>query len=161
VLVEQALTSEKTYTDVEAAQVRLRAQEIKNRVAELNRELIETTDEAQVANKATELNTLVNEFDRLSQAARKAGTEWGRAGVARQQAIDQDYSLVGMIANFRRSKRGVETPAERAAIQQVHDALPRAEAKLADATTRAAESHLQRQINRTPRQQRRAEKLSV
>ena len=158
-LTEQALRGGRTFTDVETAQVRLRAQEIKNRVNELNQELAEA-DPATVAGKAAEIDSLVNEFDRLSQATRAAGTEWGRAGVARQQAIDQDFNLVSMIANFRRAKRGVETPEERARIEDLQQRLVKAETERDAANERATQAAIQKRIDRVGRQRQRKESLT-
>jgi hypothetical protein len=138
ILVEQALRGGRNFTDTETMQVNLRAAEIKNRVDMLNKEIAEAKDDATIADKGAELDTLINEFDRLSQAQRKAGTEWGRAGIARQRAIDEDYSLVSMVARFRKDARRVETPAERAEIERLHTRNTELESKLAEANDRTA-----------------------
>lgn len=157
ILVEQALRGGRNFTDTETMQVNLRAAEVKNRVAELQKELASTTDPATITDKATELDTLINEFDRLSQAQRKSGTEWGRAGIARQRAIDEDFSLVSMVAKFRKDARRVETVSERAEIERLHARNTELESQLAEANDRAASRSIQKQLDKATRRRERNE----
>lgn len=138
-LVAQSLTGDKNLTDVETAQLRLRAQEIKNREGELLDELNSATDPQTIREKRTELDSLTEEFDQLSQATRKAGTEWGRAGVARQQAIDQDFSLVAMKARLKAAKRDVLTAAENARVEELERKLRAAEKRAEEAERQATQ----------------------
>ena len=157
ILTEQALRGDKNFTDVETAQVRLRAQEIKNRTNEVLREIEATNDPAEIAVKRTELETLQSEFDRLSEATKAAGTEWGRAGVARQQAIDQDFSLVAMKARVKADKGKPLTEKENAQIEDLDRRLRAAEERADKAEAKAAQNELERQLTRATRQRKRTE----
>lgn len=156
-LVDQALKTNKNYTDVETAQVRLRAQEIKNREAELLREIEKTDNPVSIREKRLELDSLADEFDRLSQATKKAGTEWGRAGVARQQAIDQDYSLVAMKARLKVAKGGPLSEAEKAKVEDLSKRLKKAEADLNEANEKLAQRDFQKAVDRMARKERRTQ----
>jgi hypothetical protein len=156
-LVTQALETDKNLTDVETAQLRLRAQEIKNREGGLLKEINSATDPQTIGEKRAELDALTNEFDRLSQATRKSGTEWGRAGMARQQAIDQDFSLVAMKARLKAAKGDILSEQENAKVEELHARLAKAEADLADANDRLAQRDLQKQIDRVTRRRQRSE----
>lgn len=161
-LVAEASSGAKNYTDVETAQVRLRAQEIKNRVAELDREIVAAKDEAVVLAKQAEVDALTAEFDRLSEATHKAGTEWGRAGVARQQAIDEDFSLPAMTARVRAGKlkagKGDLTEAEKSEIRDLYRKHDELETQLLAANEQLAQQRLQTEIDRvSQRRQRRTQ----
>ena len=161
-LVAEANSGTKNYTDVETAQVRLRAQEIKNRIAELDREIVAAKDEAVVLAKQAEVDALTAEFDRLSEATHKAGTEWGRAGVARQQAIDEDFSLPAMTARVRADKlkagKGDLTEAEKSEIKELYRKHEELETQLLAANEQLAQQRLQTEIDRvSQRRQRRTQ----
>lgn len=156
-LTEQALGGEKNFTDVETAQVRLRAQEIKNRTNELLKEIDATNNPTEIGNKRLELDSLTNEFDRLSQAAKKAGTEWGRAGVARQQAIDQDFNLVAMKARLKADKGAPLSKEQNARVEDLDRRLRAAEERADKAEARAVQAELESQLKRVTRQRQRAE----
>lgn len=160
-LVEQANISGKNFTDVETAQLRVRAREIENRINELDAEIVAAKDEATVRDKQAEVDTLTAEFQRLSDATKKAGTEWGRTGVARQQPIDQNFSLVAMEARARSAKikagKGDLTKAERAEIKKLYRENDRLEKALAKAEESHAHEGIQQQIDRIKRTQRRTQ----
>lgn len=156
-LVTQALEGRKNFSNVETMQLNLRAAEIKNRANELQREIYETKDESAIAEKRVELNSLIDEFDRLSQAQRASGREWGRAGIARQRAIDEDYSLVGMVARFKAAAGREPSQAERAQIEQQSKRIAELEAKLSTAEEQLAKKRLQGEIDRISRRQRRTQ----
>lgn len=156
-LVEQSLASDRNLTDVETAQVRLRAQEIKNRESSLLNEVAATNDPQAIREKRAELDSLTSEFDRLSQATKKSGTEWGRAGVARQQAIDQDFSLVAMKARLKAAKGESLSDAESAKVEDLHRRLQQAQTDLAAANETLAQRDLQKQIDRASRRRQRTE----
>lgn len=156
-LVQQALESDKNLTDVETAQLRLRAQEIKNREQELLREIDSATDPQTIREKRVELDSLTNEFDRLSQATKKAGTEWGRAGVARQQAINEDYSLVAMRARMKAAKGSELSEKENVDVENLHKRISDLEAQVAEANQRAEAKISAESVNKFIREH----KLSV
>jgi hypothetical protein len=156
-LVTQALETDKNLTDVETAQLRLRAQEIKNREGGLLKEINSAADPQTISEKRAELDSLTDEFDRLSQATKKSGTEWGRAGVARQQAIDQDFSLVAMKARLKAAKGDVLSDTENTKVEELHARLAKAEADLADANEKLAQRDLQRFVDRAARKRQRTE----
>lgn len=156
-LVQQAIEGGKNFTNVETMQVNLRAAEIKNRVNELNREIFEAKDEPLIAEKRVELNQLVDEFDRLSQAQHAAGREWGRAGIARQRAIDEDYSLVSMVARFKAATGKEPTNEQRVKIEDLSRRNAELEVKLREAEDQIAKKRVQGEVDRVARRERRTQ----
>jgi hypothetical protein len=64
------------------------------------------SDDLAVQADALELSeVLVMEIDELTQVAKRAGTEWGRSGVARQIELREDFSLKRMLHAERTLKR--------------------------------------------------------
>jgi len=64
-----------------------------------------------------------NQIKELSEITKLAGTEWGRAGQARQRLLNEDYSLAALEMQKREANdwRPI-TDAERVEIQKTHDA---------------------------------------
>lgn len=156
-LVNQALAGGKNFTNVETMRVNLRAQEIKNRVNELNKEIYEATDPEVIAQKRTEQDGLISEFGRISEAQDKAGAEWSRAGTARQRAINQDFDLVSMVARMKKAKGRELNAEEKAKIETQARRITELETKLAEAQEVAKTRSIQKEIDRTMRRARRAE----
>jgi hypothetical protein len=156
-LVTRALEGGKNLTDVETAQVRLRAQEIKNRVNELKREIDAADDPAAIKEHRNEMEALTDEFDRLSQAVRKAGTEWGRAGIARQQPINQDFDLVSMRTRLKAAKGAPLSETEIADVEALHKKISDLEARLTEAESKSVKQEADRQVAKVRRRRSRAE----
>lgn len=156
-LIDQAIAGQKNYTDVETMRVNLRAREINNRVNELNKEIVEATDPQVITEKRIEQDGLIAQQLRTIEAREQAGTEWGKAGVARQRAIDQDFDLVPMIARMKKAKGRDLNTEERAKIDQQYNRIKELETKLSEAEDRAKSVNLQREIDKIARRGRRAE----
>jgi hypothetical protein len=70
---------------------------------------------------------------KIEEASKTAGREWGRAGVARQIALKQDFSLAGMIRKARVAKGGGELSADdRILIRKMSERIARLEERLSD-----------------------------
>lgn len=66
---------------------------------------------------------VMDKIETTEQMLRSVGTEWGRAGVARQQMMRFDFTVEAMTARAIRSKGGGLTPEEVQAIQGVADRI--------------------------------------
>lgn len=160
-LVEQALKGGKSFTNVETMQVNLRAQEVKNRHAEVTKEIYEATDPDVIAEKRVESDALLAEYDRISEAQDKAGAEWARAGHARQRAIADDFSLVSMVSRAKKAKGRDLTVDERAKYEKQFEQITSLESQLAEANERAKTKSLQREIDKVKRTAKRQENKAV
>lgn len=156
-LVEQALNGKKNFTNVETMQVNLRAQEVKNRLNAINDEAFKETDPSRLSDLRAESDTLLTEFDRISTAQDKAGAEWSRAGTARQRAIAEDYSLVGLIARAKKVKGRDLTPEERTHYEQQASRITELESQLNLARSRVDDKRFQREIDKLARSRRRGD----
>jgi len=92
----------------------------------------------------------------LEEATKAAGTEWGRAGVARQIELREDFSLAAMSRRMRVAKGGKSlTEAELARVKQEYEAIKAKNKKLQisldAAQKQVRELEIQKLIKTTPR----------
>jgi len=157
VLIGQARKGGRNFTNVETMLVNLRAQEVKNRHAEVMNEIYETKDPNVISEKRLEADMLLSEFDRIREAQNKAGAEWGRAGVARQREIDQDFSLIGVIGKMKAAKGRDLKPEERQRYEQMVKERDQAIVERDAAIEAARTQQIQRDITRSQRRRQRTE----
>lgn len=156
-LADEVLVRPRPLNDTETASLVVRAQQVKNRHAEVMREIGAATDAEVIAQKRAEVESLEREFDRLTAATKKSGTEKGRTLAAQKLTINQDFDLISMKNRVKAAKGDNLTPAENTRIEDLHKRLTAAEAERDAANERAAEAELQKQVNRISRQRVRAE----
>jgi len=99
-----------------------------------------------------------NNMDVIDRAAKASGSEWGKAGQARQNMIDQDYSLSGMIRKARQEKGSELTERERAKYEALSKELEDANKKIADYEARKVMGTLP---NRAERRAAKLEQLNA
>ncbi|MFZ4509261.1 MAG: hypothetical protein ACOYON_16355, partial [Fimbriimonas sp.] len=144
-LAESILKAPRVLTEAESATLTIRKVEIRKAfdqaVADGAKAINEggSFEEIQASRALSE--DLRRKFDTVSQALVKAGSEWGRAGVARRMEIDQDYGLVGLLQRATVAKNGSLTPEEVAKFTDLAAKLEKLEAEVAQLReTKAAES---------------------
>lgn len=157
VLVDEALKGEKNFTNIETMQVNLRAAEVKNRLAELRREIASTTDPQVIADRGIEYDQRLSEYDRITEAQDKSGAEWSRAGRARQVAIKEDYTLEGLVFRAKKAKGRDLTGEERSRYEQQSTRIIELESQLAAAQVKAEQRSLDNDIQRSSRQRKHSE----
>lgn len=91
-------------TDTETAGLVVRAGELKNEHAALQKKLAEAKDPAAIADLAAKVARAEQDFDVLSSALRASGTEKGRALAAQKLAVDRDLSLIAVKARAAAAK---------------------------------------------------------
>ena len=80
------------------------------------------------------LRQIIDEVDAITQATKKAGTEWGREGVARQTWFKSDYSEEGLMRRFTSEGGGVK---EATKAKQLGSEIAHGETELAQARAQA------------------------
>jgi ribosomal protein S18 acetylase RimI-like enzyme len=156
-LADEVLARPRALNDSETASLVVRAQEIKNRHSEVMKEIGAASDPEIIAQKRAESEALESEFDKLTEATKKSGTEKGRTLAAQKLTINQDFDLVSMKNRLKAAKGENLTPQENAKIEELHARLNKAEADLVEANEKLAQKDLQRQIDRASRRRERSE----
>lgn len=132
--------NERQFTDAESMGVAARLDELETQ----RKKLAPRMKGAQATlEDATDLADILDEQTLLIEATNKAGTAWGRAGVARQAYIKNDYSYTGMKARAMSKRHGVGrnlTPEEDLKLQEQADELERARATVAEEQAARANS---------------------
>jgi hypothetical protein len=160
VLIEQGLRG-KNWNDTETLQVGLRIQEVKNRIAQVKRELVSATDATVIRDKSAEYESLVDDYARIKEAGELAGAEWSAAGRARQVQIGEDYTYEGLVARAKSTLKRDLTPEQKAKYKEQADRIVELETKLTQATEAAANTRIQKEIGRIQRQTKRSETKAV
>ena len=149
----------RAFNDTETAGLVQAAAALKNRHAELLRTMESESSPDTIRERAVELDRVESEFDLLTTALRKSGTEKGRALASQKLTLDQDYNLVSLVTRAKAKKGKSLTTAERAAFEKLSSDLEamtkRAEAAEAKVREQQAETAVVRQPGR-----RRAMKLA-
>jgi hypothetical protein len=117
--------------DIETAGLVYKANELKNRHRELMNEIGGTKDESVIRDRAVKAARIEDEFDTLSTALRKAGTEQGRALASRKLTLREDYSLVAIKSRAKAAAGRELTPAENAKFEAMSKSLEDASTKIA------------------------------
>jgi hypothetical protein len=100
-----------------------------------------------------EAERLDNKLLALDKAVRKAGTEWGRAGIARQQAMEQDFTLAAMLTRKRAAVGGRPlTPDERTELAALQKKIEELQSQLDKSQNAKSERHGQREFPRLERE---------
>lgn len=96
------------------------------------RKALETANDENRAEALDNLEAEERQMVTLLDTVEKAGSEWGRAGVARQQELQEDYSLTRMVANKQRAKGEKFTEEDRKEVTRLAKELEASQAKIAD-----------------------------
>ncbi len=104
-LAEEIIAKPRAFSATETAGIVIRAANLKNLHAELTDQIGESTDTADIASLSTKANRVEQEFDILTEALRKSGTEKGRALAAQKLTINQDFRLISVL-NRAKTKKG-------------------------------------------------------
>lgn len=147
-IADKVLNGKHTLSDKETLQLDLRTQEVKNTHDRLLKEINDATDDATIASKSADVDALEAEFNKLSEATDKSGTEQGRAFRARRLTINQDMELLPMLARAKKARGRGLTDEERSKITE--------QAKQIETLTKERDAALDR--NKTERIQKEVDK---
>jgi len=144
---DEVLNKPRALTDSETASIVVRAQQIKNRHADVMKEIGDSNDTQSIIGKRAEVDALESEFDKLTTAAKKSGTEKGRALAAQKLTINQDYDLVSVVQRAKAAKGRELTTDERAQFEEQTNRIKELETKLTEAESQAKTRAIQKDID--------------
>lgn len=151
-LAAEINTNPRALSDTETAGLVQRAAELKNRHAEAVRGIGTESDPAATAFKAAEINRIEQDFDNLTAALRKSGTEKGRALAAQKLTLDQDFTLVSVKSRAKAAKGAELTRIESARFEKMTADLEAANRRVAELESQMHDQIAERAI-RARRQQ--------
>lgn len=139
-LATSVVANPRALTDVETAGIVQAAATLKNDHARLTEEL-KTAEGPAAASRAEELARIEQDFEMLSRALRRSGTEKGRALAAQKLTIDQDFDLVSVLTRARAAKMAAPgsdpeaalSPKQREQFERLVSQLEAAEKRLREA----------------------------
>jgi len=156
-IAESVLRKPRALTDEESAGLTLRGQQIKNRHAELLKEIEAERDPSVLTAQRAELEALESQFDKISSATKQSGTEAARALSIRRMEINESYDLVSMVSRAKAAKGRDLTPKERARYEQMSGEIENLQTQLAQAQDAVKTKTIQREIDLAKRQAKRSE----
>lgn len=118
------------------------------RMAELKNQHKAATEAAAGGDQSAsnEAAAIEHEFDALSTAIAKSGTEKGRALAAQKLTLDQDFSLVEVKTRAKAAKGKPLTRAESAALERMSTQLEETNQRVADLETQISEMAAQQAV---------------
>lgn len=141
-IVEAVLESKRSVSERENMVVlnyKTRILNERNKIAADHEHALRTGDLTAAAELASRADQLGDELLAIMEANKLAFTEWGRAGVARQQGMTDDFSIANLEAMMRMTVGGRKlTAAENAEIARLSKENADLKAKLAQAELAAA-----------------------
>ena len=131
-IIREVLDSPRQLNNVEVAVLQDHYRELNNRFEEASNALFDAKDQGLDSVQAQrEVDALLEMLNETEEASRLAGSEWGRAGVARQQALAQDFSLAGMMRRARVANAGKAlTPEQQSEVKALANRVQELESKL-------------------------------
>lgn len=108
-LVKEINRSPRNLDNVEVAVMQIYYRHVLNTFNEASDKLEAAHNKGDAAAKAAalaETDMISNSLGEIEDAAKKAGREWGRAGVARQIVLAKDFSLIGLRRKARVANAG-------------------------------------------------------
>lgn len=148
-IAQQVVNKPRALTDTETAAMVIRAADIKKRHAELLQGVQDATDPADIRLAGEEALRIEQDFDLLTDALRRAGTETGRALAARKLTIDKDFKLLPTLARAKAAKGAALSPKERASIERVVGELEAMTKRAEAAEKKLAERRAERAVLRS------------
>lgn len=112
-IASEIIVNPRTLTPVETAGLVLKAARLKNEYDSVATKVRNATDPAETIIWSNEAERIEAEFDILTRAIKMAGTDTGRALVARKLTINRNYDLVSVINRAKVKKQKTLTAQER------------------------------------------------
>jgi uncharacterized protein (DUF2164 family) len=106
-IVDEVNKKPRVISDDENLQVTYYKQKLNNAYDSISKKMFDATDKGEdTAQHKVRLAQIEDELNSIDTAAKKAGTEWGRAGRFRQEEIKDDYSLAAVKTKARVANDG-------------------------------------------------------
>lgn len=141
-LVKELNHNARNLSNVEVAVMQIYYRQMNNRLEKVSDRLFQAKDAKDAAASAKALldvDMVMNTLVEMEEATKKAGREWGRAGVARQIELEKDFSLAAILRKARIANGGNALSAEQLADM---DALARKVADLEGKLAKAVQEKL-------------------
>ena len=161
VLADEVLAKPRALNDVETGQLVLRAQEIKNEHSKVMQEIGAAKDADVISAKREQSDALQREFDRITEATKRSGTEKGRALASQKLTINQDFDLVSVLQRAKAAKGKELSSEERVKFEGMAKQIEELQTKLAKAEANALSKSIQKDIEKISRQRKRSESKQV
>jgi hypothetical protein len=152
-LAQDIAEKPRALTDTETAAMVLHANGMLQRHDELMAEIARLEDPGAIAEKSTEAARLEQNFDVVSTALKKAGTETGRALAARKLTIGEDMRLLPVLQRAKAAKGKELSESERAGLTKVSKDLEAMTARAEAAEKKLAERRAERTIQQAAQRQ--------
>ena len=127
VIADQVLDSPRPLSKIEEVGLAMRRHQMERTyddlLAQLERAKEAGADPTEIARITRSLDDVLAEFDVVTRASELGGTEWGRAGVARQRDIRTDFSKAGLRRTAEKAKKGALTPEEQAIFNEASEKM--------------------------------------
>lgn len=108
-LVKEIHNKARNLSNIEVAVMQIYYRQVNNQLEKASNRLFDAHDRGDTLEKARaqiETDLILATLDEIEEATKKAGREWGRAGVARQIVLAKDFSLAGMMRKARIANAG-------------------------------------------------------
>lgn len=108
-LVKELNANARNLSNIEVAVMQIHYRQLNNQLVKASDKLFAAKDKKDsVASAQAMLNTdiIMNALVEMEEATKKAGREWGRAGVARQIELEKDFSLAALLRKARIANAG-------------------------------------------------------
>jgi hypothetical protein len=106
-IVDEINKKPRVISDDENLQVTYYKKKLQNAYDSISKKMFDATDKGEdTAQHKVRLAQIEDELNSIDTAAKKAGTEWGRAGRFRQEEIKDDYSLAAVKTKARVANEG-------------------------------------------------------
>jgi hypothetical protein len=148
-LVQELSDNARNLSNIEVAVLQLYYRQMNNQLEDASEKWFTAKDDGdavQSARMKTDVDLIMKNLATLEEASKKAGREWGRAGVARQIALAKDFSLAAILRKARIANAGNELNEEQLLeMQELAERVGKLEGALAEATQKIMD--LERQQN--------------
>lgn len=161
-LAERILSRERTtINDEESAGLELRIRELQNQHQRLTEQVWKESDPDKIHDLVLDARDVEDQFNKLSDASKQAGSHIARALSFRRSAINENYDLAGLKRDFK-VKTGKEPTGKNLAkiegqakeISRLNDLLKASEEKASRLEAENAVKRIQREITKEGRKQK-------
>ncbi len=150
-LVKEINSKARNLSNIEVAVMQLYYRQVNNQLIEASDRLIKAKDSGDPVASAqalTDTDIIQNALAEIEEATKKAGREWGRAGVARQIELYRDFSLAALIRKARIANAGNALNEEQLAkIRELAARVAELEGDLAKANQEKLDLERQRNVD--------------
>jgi hypothetical protein len=138
-LASEVIAKPRAFDDIETAGLVHRANDLKNKHADIMDKVGKAKNDAETASLAAEANRIEEDFDLITTALRKSGTEKGRALAAQKLTINQDFALVSVKNRAKAAKGSALTAEQEASFAEQTKKLEELSARVAQLEKELAE----------------------